>query len=251
MKYNFLFLLCFGLSTSLFGQSDSWYFSFNLGGSWPIGTFARNTVTDPNAGFAGRGFSLSVDASYPVGDNLALKGMVLLNNNPVNRYWQLTQLVNRMTKFIPISSQDQQFLSMTVNPWVWNGLMFGPNYTITFDKFLWDFQALGGLNVAYLPQQKLLYQNPANSWLFLYHNLNTVSVSYGLLGGTAVRFPVSDKIYLRIGIDYYHSQATLKFEELRVTKEGLTTTIDHLSTGRYSVPIENISGTIGFVYYLN
>jgi hypothetical protein len=251
MKNNLLLLLCLGLSSSLFGQSDNWYFSLNMGGSWPIGTFAGNTATDPNAGFASTGFSLSLDANYPLNDNHALKGMALLNNNPVNRYWQLTQLVSRMTKFFPISTQDQQYLSMTVNPWVYNGLLFGPVYTIPFDKILWDFQALGGLNVAYLPQQKLLYQNPANNWLYIHHNLNSVNVSYGLLAGTAVRFPVSDKIYLRLGIDFYYSRASLRYEELRVTKDATTTITEHLSAGNYSVPIENISGTIGLVYFLN
>lgn len=240
-----------GLPSSLFGQTENWFFSLNLGGSLPIGSFARNTPSDPNAGFAGRGFTLSLDANYPIGENLSFKGMALLNNNPVNKYWELTQLVNRMTQYFPISTQDRQYLSMDVNPWVNNGLLFGPNYTISFDKVFWDFQALGGLNVSYLPQQKLLYQNPANNWLYIHNSLNTVNVSYGLMAGTAVRFPVSDKIYLRIGVDYYNSQAKIKYEEIRVTKGTSTTIIDHLAAGDYRVPIQNISGTIGFVYYLN
>jgi hypothetical protein len=251
MKNTLTLLLCLALSSNLFAQSDNWYFSLNLGGSWALGKFSENTPSDPRAGFAGRGFNLSLDANYPVSDNLALKGMVFLNNNPINRYWQLTQLVNQATQFIPISTQDQRYLSMTVNPWVYNGLLAGPVYTITFSKFLWDFQALVGMNVAYLPQQKLLYQNPSNNWLYIHHNLNTVNVSYGLLAGTAVRFPISDKIYLRLGIDYYNSRASLKYENIRVTQDGTITNIDHLNTGKYTVPIQNISSTIGFVYYLN
>ena len=250
MKNILILLLCLGLSSKLFGQSDSLFFSFNLGGSWPIGTFARNTPSNPNAGFAGRGFTLSLDANYPISENMYLKGMVLLNNNPVNRYWELTQLVNRMTAFFPITTQDQQFLTLTTDSWVENGLLFGPNYTLTFEKFLWDFQALAGVNVAYLPQQKLLYQNPANNWLYIHQNKNSVNLSYGLLAGTAVRFPVADKLSMRVGIDFYYSQATLKYEEIKVTNNGSTSTVNHLKTGKYTVPIENISGTIGLVYYL-
>jgi len=250
MKKNLVLLFFLGLSSGLFGQSDNWFFSLNLGGSWPVGAFAKNT-SSLNSGFAQQGFSLSIDANYPLDDRFSLKGMVLLNNNPVNRYWQLNQLVNRMTQFIPVSAQDQQYVSLNVNPWVTNGLLVGPNYTFTFDKFLLDFQVLAGLDVAYLPQQKLLYQNPANNWLYIHQNLNTVSFSYGLLGGTAIRFPVSDKIYLRLGIDFYYSRALLKFQDIQVTKEGATTVIDQLNRGKYALPIENISGTIGLVYYLN
>jgi len=251
MKNALLLLICLAMSTRLEAQADSWFFSLNLGSSWPLGAFAENTSTELKTGFAQRGFSLSLDANYLLRDNLALKGMVLLNNNPVDQYWMNTQLVTRMAQYFPIESSDQQFLSMTVNPWVYTGLLVGPVYTITFGKIFWDIQVLGGLNVTYLPQQKLLYQNPANNWLYLHHNLNSVNLSYGLLAGTAVRFPVSDKIYLRVGIDYYNSRASNSFEEIKVTKEGSTTRTDQLGTGNPVVPIQNISSTIGFVYYLN
>jgi hypothetical protein len=245
-----LLLLCLALSTSLFAQTDNWSFSLNIGGSWPIGEFAKNTSPDLKTGYAGRGFSLSLEADYALSENFSLKGMALLNNNPVNQYWMNSQLVNRMTQYFPIESKDQSFLSMTVNPWVYNGLLVGPMYTVSLNKILWDFQALGGLNVTYLPQEKLLYQNPANNWLYIHHNLTTVSASYGLLTGTALRFPISDKIYLRFAIDYYNTRATIKFEEIKVTNEGATARTDKLGSGNSTVPIENISSTIGFVYYL-
>lgn len=251
MKKIYLFLFYFVLSFSLSGQTDEWFFSLNLGGSWPLGAFAKNTSTDQNGGFAGKGFSLSLDANRPVSDNLAFKGMALLNNNPVNRNWMVTNLVSRMSQYFPFDSKDQQFLSMTVNPWVSNGLLIGTVYTITFDKFLWDIQALGGLNVAYLPQEKLLYQNPANNWIYLHRNTNSVSFSYGLLAGTALRFPISEKVYLRVGFDYYNSRATINYEEQKVTKDESAIHVDQLGAGKSVVPIETISGTIGFVYYLN
>ena len=251
MKTTLVLLLCLISFSSVSGQSDNWYFSLSLGGSWPVGEFAKKTETNLNSGYAQKGFSLSIDANYPVSNKFSLKGTALLNNNPVNRLGEFNQLVDRMTHYFPIESQDQEFLSMTVNPWVWNGLLIGPVYTITFDKIFWDFQVLGGLNVTYLPQQKLLYNNPSNNWLYIQHNLNSINVSYGLLAGTAFRFPVSDKIYLRLGLDYYKTRASIKYEEIKVTNEGNTTHIDQLNAGTSVVPIENISGTIGFVYYLN
>jgi hypothetical protein len=251
MKSILISLLCLLLFSNVFGQSDSLYFSLNLGGSFPVGEFAQKTATDLHSGYAQKGFSLSLDAYYPISDKFSLKGTALLNNNPVNRLGMYNQLVDRMTQFFPIVTQDQEFLSMTVNPWVWNGLLVGPVYTITFEKIFWDFQVLGGLNVTYLPQQKLIYENPANNWLYLHHNLNSISFSYGLLGGTAVRFPVSDKVYLRLGIDYYNTRASVRYEEIKVTNQGSTVNIDQLKKGTSIVPIQNISGTIGFVYYLN
>ena len=213
--------------------------------------FANKSATDLKSGYAQKGFSLSLDANYSLSNKVTLKGMAFLNNNPVNRLGVYNQLVNRMKQYFTIDDADQQFLSMTVNPWVWNGILIGPVYTINFTKLSWDFQVLGGLNVTYLPQQKLLYENPANNWIFLHHNLNTIDSSYGLLAGTAFRFPVSDKVFLRLGIDYYNSRASVRYEEIKITKEGAVTHIDQLKEGTSVVPIENISGTIGLVYYLN
>ena len=251
MKIIVLSVLCLLLFSNVFGQSDSWYFSLNLGGSWPVGEFANKTSTDLKSGFAQKGFSLSIDANYPVSNHISFKGLALLNNNPVNRLGIFNQLLYRMTQYFPIETTDQQYLSMTVNPWVWNGVLVGPVYTITLNKIFWDIQVLGGLNVSYLPQQKLIYENPANNWLYIHRNINTISFSYGLLMGTAFRFPVSDKIYLRVGLDYYNSRAQIRYEEIKVTNEGSSANIDRLKTGKSIIPVENISGTIGFVYYLN
>lgn len=252
MKHIYLILILWLIiQSNAYCEPDNWNFSINLGGSWPVGEFANKSATDMKAGYAQKGFSFSIDASYPVSNYFSLKGTVFLNNNQVNRLGMYNQLVDRMEKYFSVTNQDQEFISLSVNPWVWNEILVGPLYTIAIGKAYWDFQILGGLNIAYLPQQKFLYQNPANNWLYLHHNLNSVSVSYGILGGTALRLPVSDKVYLRLGIDYYNSQATTRYEEIKVTNEGTVTHIDQLNKGKSNVPIQNISGTIGFVYYLN
>ncbi len=251
MRNIFLIFFFFLITTRLFGQSDQWYFSFNLGGSWPVGEFANKTSTDLKSGYAQKGFSLSLNADYAFNSKFAVKGMAFLNNNPVNRLGVYNQLVDRLKQYFPLTNEDLPYLSMSVNPWVWNGILIGPVYTINFTKLFWDFQVLGGLNITYLPQQKLLYENPANNWLYLHHNLNRINTSYGLLAGTAFRFPVSDKIYLRLGIDYYNSRASVKYEEIKLTKEGSVIQTDQLTKGTAIVPIENISGTLGFVYYLD
>ena len=128
--------------------------------------------------------------------------------------------------------------------------MIGPVYTINFDKVFWDFQLLGGMNVTYLPMQKLLFEKPANNWFYLDRNTTSSSVSYGLTAGTSFRFPISDRINLKVGFDYFQSKAQIEYEQFKVTKSGETQTVQIFKTGSYSIPIKMVSGTIGFVYYM-
>jgi len=240
------------LSISVSAQSDNWYFSFSMGGSWPLGTFVKADIDNQKSGYAKNGFTLILDATYPLSDHWGLKGMALMNTNPVDRSWLGTKLETRMNAIpITVAEADREFLSLRVNSWMWNALLTGPVYTLSFDRIFWDFQLLGGLNVAYLPQQKLLYEKPANNWFYLDRNTSTTSVSYGLLAGTAFRFPVSDRFNFRVGVDYYRSQATVPYEQIRVSKQGVTVTTENLGKGSTTHPIETISATVGFVYYLN
>lgn len=252
MKKITILIVFIVLSFGVYAQSDNWYFSFSMGGSWPKGTFLKTDIDNQESGYAKNGFTLILDATFPVSDHWGLKGMALMNTNPVDRSGLGNKLEKRMNAIpITVADAEREFLSLRVNSWMWNALLAGPVYTINFDRIFWDFQLLGGMNVAYLPQQKLLYEKPTNNWYYLDRNTSTTSVSYGLLAGTAFRFPVTDRLNLRVGVDYFRSKANVPYEQIRVSKQGETVVTENLKSGSASVPIETISATIGFVYYLN
>ena len=240
------------LSFSVYSQSDNWYFSFSMGGSLPKGAFLKTDINNKESGYAKNGFALILDATYPVSSHFGLKGMALMSTNPVDRNWLGTKLETRMNAVpIVVADVDREFLSLRANSWMWNSLLAGPVYTINFDRVYWDFQVLGGMNVTYLPQQKLLFAKPTNNWYYLDRNTSSTSVLYGLSAGTAFRFPVTDRINLRVGVDYYRSKAKVQYEQIRVTKQEATTLTEILGNGSSFIPIEMLSATIGFVYYLN
>jgi len=239
------------LSISVYSQSDNWYFSFSMGGSWPMGTFSKTDIGNSGSGYAKNGFALLLDATYPMSDHWGLKGMTLMSTNPIDRSGLGSKLETRMNGYsITVPDADRQYLSLDVNSWMWNALLVGPVFTIKFDRIFWDFQLLGGMNVAYLPQQKLSYDMPANNWYYLDKNTTTTSVALGMMAGTAFRFPVTDRLNLKVGVDYYCSSAMVKYEQIKVSQQGQTILTQILGSGEMKNPIEMISGSIGFVYYL-
>jgi len=252
MKKIAAFSLFIVLSISAYSQSDNWYFSFSMGGSWPMGTFSKTDIGNSGSGYAKNGFALLLDATYPMSDHWGLKGMTLMSTNPIDRSGLGSKLETRMNGYsITVPDADRQYLSLDVNSWMWNALLVGPVFTIKFDHIFWDFQLLGGMNVAYLPQQKLSYDKPANNWYYLDKNTTTTSVSLGVIAGTAFRFPVTDRLNLKVGVDYYRSSAMVKYEQIKVSHPGQTILTQTLGSGETKNPIEMLSGSIGFVYYLN
>ncbi len=252
MKKTAFFIAFIVLSISGYAQSDNWYFSFSMGKSFPLGTFKQTIIDNSESGYAQNGFNLLLDATYPLSDNWGIKGAVMINTSPVDRNWLGTKLESRMNAAgISIAEADRSFLSLNTNSWMWNALLTGPVYTINFNRIYWDFQLLGGMNIAYLPQQKLSYIKPANNWQYLDTNTSNMNVSYGILAGSSLRFPISDRLNFKIAVDYYQSRALIKFEQTRVTKQGETILTEKLGNGSNAIPISSVSGSIGFVYYLN
>jgi len=250
MRYLLSVLVLTLASFSLSAQPDNWYFSITMGGCWPTGAFSNLNPAGSGAGFATRGFALNLDATYPLGDHWGLKGMVVLNNNPLDRNGIGTMMEDRMKKLVPFTEAERDNLSLSVNSWMSNSLIFGPVYSLNFDNFSLDFQAMTGMHVTYLPNQKLLYKYSSGTWEYLQHNTNSTNVSLDLLVGTALRFKVTDKVQLKIAVDYQWAGSTTKYEEVKSTKIGTTITNNVLNSGHTYVPNEVVTGTIGFVYYL-
>ena len=238
------------MSIPLSAQPDNWYFSISMGGCIPSGSFAGTNPAMPGAGFALKGFSLNLDATYPLSNHWGLKGMVMLNNNPVDRNGMGTMMEGRMKKLVPFTEAERDNLTLTVNSWMSNSLVFGPVYSINFDRFAWDFQAMAGMNVTYLPNQKLLYKPSSGSWEYLQHNTNNIHVSLALLAGSDVRFKVTDKLQLKVALDYQHSKSKNSFEELQTTKTNGSSRVEILNNGSTEVSKQVVIGSVGFVYYL-
>lgn len=255
MKKTSLILLFIVFSISSYAQSDNWYFSFSMGGSWPSGTFGQSTTSDNKSGYAQKGFSILLDATYPVSNHFGLKGLALINTSSIDNNGMETMLKNRISSAIVIA--DPKYLSYTSNPWMWNAFLVGPSYTITLGRLYWDLQLLGGMNLTYLPQQKLQYnpynadQTNPNKWYYSDQNTSSTNLGMGFLAGTAFRFPLSERLNLKVGANYYFSSAKVKYQQTRISQQAETAVTEVLGSGNYSIPIKMITGTIGFVYYLN
>ncbi len=250
MKKTTFLLVLIALTINCYSQTDNWYFSFSMAGSVPLGSFSQTNVNNASSGFAQKGFSLLLDATYPLTSKWGLKGLVLINTNTLDNTKLENMLINR-TPVLPENPAIPKYYSSTTNPWMSNALLVGPVYTIILGRAYLDIQLQGGVNVTYLPQQKLQYNNPSNLWFYLDQNSNSTDVSWGVLAGSAFRFPVSTRLNLKVGLNYFRSAANLKYEQVQVAEQASPVMSQTLGSGSNSISIQMVTGSIGFVYYLN
>ena len=116
-KAAILFLLII-VSVSGFSQNDNWYFSFSMGGSWPIGAFNETNSGNNSSGYAQKGFSILLDATYPVSNHWGFKGLALINSNSINNGELGKMLENRVNTKIDVT--DSKYFSFTTNDWMQN-----------------------------------------------------------------------------------------------------------------------------------
>ena len=251
MKKTAVLLVLILFTISVYSQTDNWYFSFSMAGSWPVGSFSQSNPNPVNntSGFAQRGFSLLLDATYPLNAKWGLKGLALFNTNSIDNNKLENMLVNRVPTLPEVPNPS--YFSAAANPWMSNALLVGPVYTLNYGRVYLDFQVLGGINATFLPQQKLQYNNPADQWFYLDKNSNSTAVSWGVLAGTAVRFPISVRLNLKVGVNYYMSSAVLQYQQVQLSELTGPVMSQTLGSGSSTIPIQLITGTIGFVYYFN
>lgn len=248
-RFLFPILLLF-LTLTASAQPESWYLSISMGGCLPMGSFANANPTSGDNGFATRGFAFNLDATYPLSSHWGIKGLVMLTSNPVDRNGMGTLMESRMKKQVSFSEAERNYLTLSVNSWMSNSILLGPVYSLNFDKFAIDLQVMAGMHVAYLPNQNLLFSNTNNDWDYQQRNTNPLNISLDLLAGSAVRFPITDKIHLKVAVDYQTTRIKNNYEELRMNYLGTSYSVDHLGTGSNNVTKDVLTGTVGFVFYL-
>ena len=251
MKYLSVVSLLLLFAVSASAQSENWSFSLSMGRAWPAGTFRNNAPDNGKAGHAEKGFNMTLESNYALQDNLALTGMLNFGNNPVNRDGVGTKLENMFNENYTITPQQRDYLTLNTNSWLWGSIMVGPRYSINFNTLSWDFQAVGGVNVNFIPNQQMVYDNPDNSWYYINHATNRNNLAFAWKAGTALRFAISPRTNLKVGVSYFQSSAKVvreEKEEEKGTGPNLPQTI--ISEASHHYTLSTFNATVGFVYYL-
>jgi hypothetical protein len=213
------------------------YFGFFGGVSIPQGDFKSVDYGNNKSGFAKKGLTYGLDGAYYFSKNFGIGASITYQDNGELNQNEADSLASGYTKSYGAdqSTVTAQKRYQTVN------ILFGPQYTFTYGKFLFDLRpSVGIIKVFSTPESNVLLSGITDQTGVFYQNGASSTVfAYG--GNLSLRYKLSDNVFL-----------TLRGAYLNSAGPSITNTDRTNEIGRYVTkqPITTINTTIGLSFGL-
>lgn len=224
------------IATSANAQVKS-YFGFFGGVSNPIGDFKRADYYNNNSGFAKKGLTYGLDGAWYFRKNFAIGASITYQDNGELNQANADSLA---AGYIKSFSADQATVTATKRYQTVN-ILLGPQYTFEKGKFLLDLRASAGiLKVFSTPETNTLLSGVTNQTAIFYQKSSSSTV-LGYSGTAALRYRLSENVFLTLRGAYLYSPGP------SITNEGRTTNLGRLVTKQ---PFNTLNTTIGLNFGL-
>jgi hypothetical protein len=235
--FTVVIITFFGLiATGAHAQVKS-YFGFFGGVSNPLGDFKSADYYNNKSGFAKKGLTYGLDGAWYVYKNLAIGASITYQDNGELNQANADSLAAGYTKSF---SADQATVTATKRYQTVN-ILLGPQYTFTTGKFLLDLRASAGiLKVFSTPETNILLSGVTNQTTTFYQRSSSSTV-LGYSGTAALRYKLSDNVFLTLRGAYLYSTGP------NITNQGRTADLGRLVTKQ---PFNTLNTTIGFTFGL-
>ncbi|MDO3628127.1 hypothetical protein [Mucilaginibacter sp. BT774] len=213
------------------------YFGFFGGVSNPLGDFKKADYYNNKAGFAKKGLTYGLDGTWYFYKNLGLGGAITYQDNGELNQANADSLAAGYTRSF---SADYSNITATKRYQTVN-ILLGPQYTFAKGKFLLDLRASAGiLKVFSMPETSITLSGVTDQTATFYQK-STSSTVLAYSGTAALRYKLSDNVFLTFRGAYLYSQGP------SVTNQDRTTNIGRIVTKQ---PFNTINTTIGLNFGL-
>lgn len=228
------------VATNVYAQDQNpvkSYFGFFGGVSNPMGDFKSTDYYNNKSGFAKKGLTYGLDGAWYVHKNLAIGASITYQDNGALNQANADSLAAGYTNSF---SADQATVTATKRYQTVN-ILVGPQYTFEKGKFLLDLRASAGIvKVFSTPETNTLLSGVTDQTALFYQKSTSATV-LGYSGTAALRYRLSENVFLTLRGAYLYSQGP------SITNQGRTTNLGRLVTKQ---PFNTINTTIGLNFGL-
>ena len=213
------------------------YFGFFGGVSNPLGEFKKADYYDNKAGFAKKGLTYGLDGTWYFYKNLGLGGSITYQDNGELSQTNADSLAAGYT-----SSYGADYSTITVTKrYQTVNILLGPQYTFTKGKFLLDLRASAGMLKVFSTPQTYIQSYDGSNEIVAFYQKSASSTVLAYSGTAALRYKLSDNVFLTLRGAYLSSQGP------SIVYQGRT-----INTGRVvtNQPFNTLNTTIGLNFGL-
>jgi len=206
MKINFLYLVLFLQSFAGFSQEKvkRSYLSASLFFPTPVGNYrSTNYSENENANYAKGSLGVAIEGAYMFLPNLGISAICGGYVSRFNSKAYKEDLNNSLDQDNPLKGH----LEVKSNPHMVGALMIGPIFSVPFKRLSVDAKFNAGGVYYQLPTMEAYGNVNGNTASVILSASQVISLGYN--PGVAARFLVSDRISLKLSIDYVYSKPEL------------------------------------------
>ncbi|MCD6596954.1 MAG: outer membrane beta-barrel protein [Bacteroidales bacterium] len=239
MKKINLFIISF-LITGIVSAQDS-FIGMAMGGSIPVGNYAATTEAN-QTGYALSGFSLNFIGDYYFMKILGIGATATFGMNGTDEFELEKDWIDYLENLHDITIPPDANVRFISSQWTYVNLFIGPIISIPIKRISIELKAQGGVSFITPPKRDIYITYEDTE---INSNSSGSNIAFGYLLGAGIQFRPNEAYGLRIGADYFASEAKLNLEH-RVDEgpeEG------KIVTDIWEIPVQAYHVTIGISYF--
>lgn len=241
----FFILLVIGISSHVQGQNES-FLGLTFGTAIPQGTYAETDFKTEGSGYAQTGFLFTFDGTIFPDDYLGISATVTYGSNNPDKKKYKEDLRNDVYERYPEIGELEDSLIFDYGVWRYLNFHIGPAVTFRAGPVNFDLRLLGGLSLAWAPDQNFQIYSGPEEQVFARDVQEKAVPTLGFTAGAGVRYELKGGYVLRFIAEYSNCKPTMTISESVI--DAIVAGETEVGETDVAMPIKNVQISIGIAY---
>lgn len=233
-----------GFINQTIAQNES-FLGLTLGSALPQGTYAEKEYKTEGAGYANPGFLFTFDGAIFPDDYMGIGATVTYGSNNPDKKQYKEDLTNDVLERYPDLEEFKGSISFDYGVWKYLNFHVGPAVTIPAGPLNFDLRLLGGLSLAWAPDQNFQIFDENEEQVFSRAMNEKAIPTLGFTAGAGIRYALKGGYVLRFIAEYSNCKPTITTTESVVDAIAEDTEPIEIET---AMPIKNVQLSFGISY---
>ncbi len=244
IQHLFIILLVIAFANHIQAQNES-FLGLTLGAAIPQGIYAEKEYKTEGAGYANTGFLFTFDGTVFPDDYLGVGATITYGSNNPDKTKYKEDLTNDVLGRYPELEESENSIKFDYGVWKYLNFHIGPAVTIPAGPVNFDLRLLGGLSLAWAPDQNFQIFDKNEEQIFSRATSEKAVPTIGFTAGAGIRYALKGGYVLRFIAEYSNCKPNITTTESIV--DAIIEDQEPVET-EVAMPIKNVQLSFGIAY---